>query len=220
MPETGIGFFPDIGGSVFLGRLPPGIGTYLGITGARLDAGEALHLGLIDKVVDPDQFDILIEVLASGVSAEEAVAVAQSAPLPAPDISALLTVSRAFDQPSALGIVQALEREQTEAASRIAASLRRRCPFSLEITARLIAVGGRYSLRDALAIDFRIAQRFMERDDYFEGVRAVLVDRDNAPAWVPARLEDVNLKEVEACFAPLAGRELWPLSAEAARDLP
>jgi len=213
MPETGIGFFPDIGGSIFLSRLPDGIGTYLGMTGERLAAAEAMALGLIDAVADTGEHEVLLERLAEGMPADAAVAALAPAPLPASDLSALRERSRHFAARSALDIVRTLEADEDATSHATAAALRSRAPFSLEVTARLIADARYWQLRDALAIDFRVAQRFMKRGDYFEGVRAVLVDRDGHPAWDPSRLEDVDPAEVEACFTPLDAPELWPLSS-------
>lgn len=211
MPETGIGFFPDVGGSVFLGRLPGGIGTYLGMTGARLDAAEALALGLIDAVADPAEQERLLDRLIDGTSADEAAAALRGS-LPPADLTGLTERSRHFATGSALGIVAALEAAGDAESEKTASLLRARAPFSLAVTARLVDGARTWELRDALAIDFRIAQRFMERNDYFEGVRAVLIDRDQRPVWQPTRLEDVDPAEVDRCFSPLEGQELWPLS--------
>ncbi|MGN6489583.1 MAG: enoyl-CoA hydratase/isomerase family protein [Devosia sp.] len=213
MPETGIGFFPDVGGSVFLSRLPDGIGPYLGMTGARLGAAEALELGLVDAVVEPAALDTLVERLAAGTPVEAALATLARAALPDSRLAEVARRARHFARGSARAIVQALEADGSDEARETAAVLRARAPFSLELTARLIAGARSWQLRDALAMDFRIAQRFMQRGDYFEGVRAVLIDRDGQPAWQPERLEEVDPVEVDACIAPLDGPELWPLSA-------
>jgi len=212
MPETGIGFFPDVGASVFLGRLESGIGNYLGLTGARIGAGDALNLGLIDAVVPRARHDQLVDDIASGVPVETAIAAHQ-----VEDHRALRRVLPMKDLPldvlsrsNALSIVTDLEARDDALSRMIAALLRQRCPFSLAITARLIATDTPRSVRDALATDFRVALRFMHRGDYFEGVRAVLIDRDNAPKWHPDRLEAVDRDEVDSYFEGLESAELWP----------
>jgi enoyl-CoA hydratase len=208
MPETGIGFFPDVGGSVFLGRLPVGVGTYLGMTGARIAVGDALALGLVDAVVLVDQQASLLDRLAAGESPGQLVASLGDDAELVRSLGDIERIGQFFSSDSALAILRALEAASDPWARETARQLRRRCPFSLEITSRLVRRGAQWTLREALATDFRIAQRFMRRNDYFEGVRAVLIDRDQ-PAWQPRRLEDVDIAEVEACFLPLAQAELW-----------
>lgn len=208
MPETGIGFFPDVGGSVFLGRLPAGVGAYLGMTGARIAAGDALSLGLVDAVVPVDRRDHLLDRLAAGEAPAKVVASLGDGTEAVRSLGDIERIEEFFSSDSALAILRGLEAASDPWARDTARQLRQRCPFSLEITSRLVSRGGRWTLRQALATDFRIAQRFMRRNDYFEGVRAVLIDRDQ-PAWQPQRLEDVDIAEVEACFLPLAQTELW-----------
>jgi enoyl-CoA hydratase len=208
MPETGIGFFPDVGGSVFLGRLPAGVGTYLGMTGSRIAVGDALSLGLVDAVVPDDRQPFLLDRLAAGAPPAEVVAGLGDGPELARSLGNIELIGQFFSGDSALAIQWSLEAASDLWARETARQLRLRCPFSLEITSRLVSRGAHWALREALATDFRIAQRFMRRNDYFEGVRAVLIDRDQ-PGWQPRRLEDVDIAEVEACFLPLAQAELW-----------
>lgn len=210
MPETAIGFFPDAGGSFFLGRLPDGIGTYLGLTGFRIGAGDALELGLVDAVVEPDRHGAIVDRLAAGDPPDIAIAAVPKVSGPPRRLERNHSIADCFQQGSALGIRERLEARDDDWAVETARQLRRRAPFSLEVTARLVERAKGLDLRAALAMEFRLARRFMRRDDYFEGVRAVLIDKDHRPAWNPDRLEDVDIAAVEGCFAPLPSRELWP----------
>jgi enoyl-CoA hydratase len=213
MPETGIGFFPDVGGSVFLSRLPDGIGAFMGVTGARIGAGDALALEMVDAVAPRDAHDEIIAGLAAGEPADQVVGNLPPQLDPSSTLPSREAIAAHFQGESALAIVERLQAAGDQWAADAARLLRQRCPFSLEVTTRLIEKGRGLSLREALAADFRLAQRFMRREDYFEGVRAVLIDRDNRPSWRPGRLEEVDIDEVGACFAPLPGQELWPEEA-------
>ena len=210
MPETDIGFFPDVAGTRFLARCPDNIGLYMALTGARISAADAMDLGLAEVVVSADRHPALVERIAAGAPVDDAIAAGAVPPgkdLPRLDHRA--EIAELFSGDSALAIVQRLERSPAEWARTTAADLRRRCPFALELTTLTVRRAAGHSVADILARDFRISQHLMLKNDYFEGVRARLIDRDGNPAWVPARLEDVDRQEVEACFAPWSGREMW-----------
>jgi enoyl-CoA hydratase len=210
MPETDIGFFPDVAGTRFLARCPDNIGLYMALTGARISAADAMDFGLAEAFVPADRHPALLERIAGEALADEAIAaVAVPTAKDLPRLEHRAEIAELFSGDSALAIVQRLERSSAEWARKIAEDLRRRCPFTLELTTLAVRRAAGHSVKDILARDFRISQHLMLKNDYFEGVRARLIDRDNNPAWMPARLEDVDRGEVEACFGPWSGREMW-----------
>jgi enoyl-CoA hydratase len=211
MPETGIGFFPDIGATHFLPRLPGKIGTYLGMTGARIDLGDVLALGLATAHVPFARFDSLVARFAKGESIDEAIAM-ESAPSPS---SALMRekslIDRCFSGASAADIVTALEAERqkgSEFAAATLSTLRSRSPTSLAITLRQMQLGASLDLEAALRLEFRICQRVMRGHDYYEGVRSVVIDKGHLPHWRPARIEDLVESEIDVYFSPYPGGEL------------
>ena len=210
MPECRIGLFPDIAGSHFLARCPDHFGMYMGLTSLRVGGADAVRLGLADYYVSSHRLDALIAELRCNPSVEGALA-ASAEPLPESSLSApLAAVSAIFGQASLAEIVQALETEQVHWAQEALQAISEACPLSSAITFRTIREATAKSVRDCLQTDFRIAQRLMRRGDYFEGVRARIIDKDNKPRWNPARIQDVSADEIDACFAPLPSELTFP----------
>lgn len=183
MPETAIGFFPDIGASYFLNRLPGAIGCYLALTGTRASPADALYAGLATAVVDEPALGRIEAALADGAGPEEAVA-----PHRGGCGSSFLArhreaVDRCFGQSSLDAIFRALETESTDFASRAAASLRAASPTSLQITLDLLQRTRTASLAKCLEIEYTLAREVTRGPDFSEGVRAMLVDKDRSPVW-------------------------------------
>ena len=183
MPETAIGFFPDIGASYFLNRLPGAIGCYLALTGTRASPADALYAGLATAVVDEPALGRIQAALADGAGPEEAVA-----PHRGGCGSSFLArhreaVDRCFGQSSLDAIFRALETESTDFASRAAASLRAASPTSLQITLDLLQRTRTASLAKCLEIEYTLAREVTRGPDFSEGVRAMLVDKDRSPVW-------------------------------------
>jgi enoyl-CoA hydratase len=216
MPETGIGFFPDVGGSYFLPRCPGELGMYLGLTGERLKGGEALYAGIGTAFVRSASIPALIESLtqlSDGRGAGEAVAAAigrHLAPHDVPAVAALQPkIDRTFAGASVEAIFAALQNEGAdEFASKTSATLAAKSPTALKLSYRLLRAGRNRTLDQCLAMEFRLALHTMQGDDFYEGVRAVIIDKDNRPAWHPTRLEEVSEAAIDAYFAPLGADEL------------
>ena len=211
MPEVGIGFFPDVGATYFLPRLPGRFGTYLALTGARIGLADALALGLMTAHVPATRFDALLTRLTEGANVDEAIAAEKAA---APDSSLLQQkhfVDGCFAAPSVAAILEEID-EASYAGSNFAMTtyetIRSRSPTSLAIALRQMRLGPTLDLEAALRLEYRIAERVTRGHDYSEGVRAVLIDRDGEPHWTPAEVEKINSAEIEAYFAPLAEGEL------------
>jgi enoyl-CoA hydratase len=198
MPETAIGFFPDIGATFFLPRLPGRIGTYLGLTGARMQGADAVHAGLATQFTPRSEFPGLSQALArdgAGALAEYA------APLPAfslaPQRAAL---DYCFSADTVPQIVQRLEADNSDWAKRTLGLLRGVSPSALCWTLKALRRGADLTLPQALDAEFALTHTTMRHPDFAEGVRAMVVDKDRQPHWQPARIEDVDPAATAALF--------------------
>ena len=210
MPETGIGFFPDVGGTYFLPRMPGKVGTWLALTASRLGQADALWSGFATHAAPASSFDAIIETLAETGDAEAALA-AHAAPAGEPALPALQPViDRCFSGGTVEAILANLDAEaeagtgeHAEWAARQAATMRQKSPTSLKIALRQMQVGAGADFEECMATEYRIVTRILRGVDFFEGVRAVIIDKDNAPEWRPARLDAVPDADIDAYFAPL-----------------
>jgi enoyl-CoA hydratase len=221
MPETGIGLFPDVGATRFLNHCPGHVGRYLGLTGARLSAEDALYCSFATHAVKHDRVEALVEELgrpAWHTGYEHGLAevyLGRFAVKPGLGTLAALqpAIDRCFAGDSVETILDALAAEaaggtQAAWAEETRASLLTKSPTSLKITLRQLAIGRDYDLEAALALEYRLTQHVMAAHDFYEGVRAMLIDRDQKPHWCPATLAEVSESMVDAYFAPIGGREL------------
>jgi enoyl-CoA hydratase len=183
MPETAIALFPDVGTSFVLPRLPGSLGLWLALTGARLKGSEAVEAGLATHHVPRADLPALREALLEG----EAEAVGRFARIVHPGAVAAVrdAVDRCFSLPTLEAIEDALDREGTEWAAAQSATLRRMSPTSMAVTIELLRRGASMSLADCLRMELALTRRVVFHPDFAEGVRAVLVDKDNAPSWAP-----------------------------------
>ncbi len=209
MPETGIGLFPDVGGTYFLPRCPGEIGMYLGLTGARLKAADMLYAGLGDAYVPTGRLAELEAALRTD-SADvertiERFAESPGAPPLAPHRAA---IDRHFSHASVEAILDSLEGDGSEWAAKTAQTIRTKSPTSLKITFRQIRAGGERDFDDCMRLEWRMVNRVIAGHDFYEGTRAVVIDKDQAPKWRPASLEKVGTDDVDAYFAPLPEGDL------------
>lgn len=219
MPETGIGLFPDVGGGWFLSRLPGEAGMYLALTGARLDAAGALALGIVTHFVPSQRLEGFEAVLATTIAETNSGRAAINDVLerfsesPGADPLAVHRglIDTCFAETSVEAVLAALDREAkggSEFARDTAATIRHKCPTSLKITFEQLRRGRNLSsLFDVLAMEYRLSQHCMAGTEFFEGIRAVLVDKDHAPKWRPDSLEGVDEELVARHFGPVPGRE-------------
>jgi enoyl-CoA hydratase len=212
MPEVGIGFFPDVGATHFLPRLPGRIGAYLGLTGARASAADATALGLATHYVPSTGFADLTLALGEDRPVD---AIVQEHATPAPPsamIAARGEIDACFASSRVSDIVAALEAAETNPFLRDAlTALRAKSPTSLAIAARQVRDGAGLTFEEAMATEFRIVSRLCRGHDFYEGVRALIVDKDNKPDWRPAVVAAVSEADLDAFFAPLPARdELFP----------
>lgn len=211
MPEAGIGFFPDVGATYFLPRLPFHSGIYLALTGARLDCGDANGLGLASGYVPAGRHAHLLERLINGEPADRAVLSEQSPPPASKLLDHRALITRCFAAETLPEILHRLDDEASrgsEFASAAAKAVRAKSPTSLAIALRQMQIGARLTLTEALRTEYRIAARIARGHDYYEGVRALIIDKDNSPHWDPAIFEAVAPAAIDNYFAPLASGEL------------
>jgi enoyl-CoA hydratase len=211
MPETAIGLFPDDGVSWAFARMPDEIGIYLALTGRAMGRADAYRLGLVTHCLPAARF---AEVRAAIGDADPVDPVLDSRHEDPGlgEIEALRpAIARCFGQPSVEAIAAALATERGESetwAKAALADLQRCSPTSLKVTLRHVRTLRGADLSATLKQDFRLACRFMQAHDFYEGVRAGLIDRDQAPKWQPDSLDQVSDAVVEAYFAPLGADEL------------
>ena len=211
MPETGIGLFPDDGVSWVLARLPDEIGMYLALTGRSLGRADAYRLGLVTHCLPARQFAAVLDALRDADPVDPMLDGRHVDPGHA-ELDALRpAIARCFGADSVVAIVSALQSERGAErvwAEGVLKDLAQRSPTSLKVTYRHVREARDLDLRATLAQDYRLVCRFMLGHDFHEGVRATLIDRDQAPRWEPARLAEVSDLRIEAYFAGLGAAEL------------
>jgi enoyl-CoA hydratase len=203
MPETGIGLFPDVGASYYLSHMPGQLGVYLGLTGNRIQAADILYTGFGTHFAPSASMAAIVADLemadAEEVMRRHATPFDQVAPL-----SQYRTViDRCFSGYTVEAIVAALEKEASVWADQVRATILQKSPMSLKVTLRELREAAHMSFEDCMVMEYRLVQAFMADRDFFEGVRAVIIDKDNKPNWQPATLEAVTPEMVDAYFKPL-----------------
>src|SRR3984885_11329706 len=213
MPEVAIGFFPDVGGSYFLSRLPGMLGRYLALTGLKIRAADALYSQLADLYLPPAAIASITDDLSALRWGSDRFADLQrfmraraAAPESAPTLPALREcIDLHFSKASVAAILSSLESENRSAyaawAEETAQLMRSRSPTLLSVTLRQLQRGASMSLADCFRMELGMAAHSFEQGDFLEGVRAVLIDKDNKPRWQPSRIEDVTDSMIEAWFS-------------------
>jgi enoyl-CoA hydratase len=215
MPETGIGMFPDVGGSYFLSRAPGGLGLYLALTGARLGPADSVYVGYAQACVPSERLDALVGALAEaefdGDPKASATRVIERFSVPAgePQLAQHRgLIDRVFALDSVEEIVAALRAAGSPFASDAADKIGRDSPTSLKLAHRQIREGNSRGFDDCMRMEWRMVNRIIDGHDFYEGVGALLVDKGRTPIWNPPSLGQVSDKAIDAYFAPLPGREL------------
>lgn len=208
MPETGIGLFPDVGGTYFLPRCPGEVGMYLGLTGARLKVADAVYAGIADVFVPADRHDGLLARLVDGVAVDVAIAAESQTPGVAPIAELQDQIDAAFNADSVNSILERLAADGSEWAVKTAETIRSKSPLSTRVAYGQIRAGAELDFEDCMSLEFRLTNRFMAAPDFYEGVRAVVIDKDQAPKWRPTSLDAVTDKQVAGYFASLGDDEL------------
>jgi enoyl-CoA hydratase len=217
MPETGIGLFPDVGGGWHLPRLPGESGMWLALTGARLRGADCLALGIATHFVESGRIaelkDFLISAhprLRGDERIKETLSRFQSKPGPAPIAAQRADIDRLFAGDSVEAIFAALAADPSDWARAQLDILKTKSPQTLKVAFRELRQGAAMtSFTDEMAVEYRISARVVRRHDFLEGVRAVIVEKDNAPRWDPATLDGVSEAMLDEIFAALPADEEW-----------
>ncbi|KIL99000.1 3-hydroxyisobutyryl-CoA hydrolase [Paramagnetospirillum magnetotacticum MS-1] len=215
MPETGIGFFPDVGATHFLNRCPGSVGLYLGLTGRQLGPADCLWAGIATHFVPVERLDELHNALdAAALSSDPTDAVAATLsrfhqpPGDGPLLRHLDTLECCFAMGRLEDVVEGLRRDGGQWAWDTIWDLSGRAPLSLAVTHRQLREGKGMEFDEAISREFRLAWHFLAGHDFLEGIRALVVDKDRRPVWSPSSLAEVDELSVAAYFQMLGDDEL------------
>ena len=220
MPETGIGFFPDVGGGWFLSRAPGQIGTYLGVTGDVISAADALYADLADLFVPGSQLAALEKAIIDGKDARSTAQefAARFASEADPARSRLAqhraAIDRHFAFDSVPEIVSSLAADNSEFAVATLATMNKRSPLMMSVVLSQLRRAKHLEIADCLRMERTMVRRSFENGEVIEGVRALAIDKDHAPKWKPASLDEVSDQMVQRFF-----ESAWPEYAHPLRDL-
>ena len=212
MPETGIGLFPDVGGGWYLSRLEGRVGQFLALTGARIAGAGCLALGLATHYLTSN----LLAEAKSRIATEDVEridGILGTLSVTPPDskiVETLFQINRHFASDRLEDIFASLEGDESDWAMKELATLRSKSPQTCKVALRQLAESLKLTdFADNMAMEYRIASRVLVRPDFAEGVRAVIVDKDNSPKWDPATAEGVTDALIDAIVAPLPAKEEW-----------
>ncbi len=210
MPETGIGLFPDVGGGWYLSRLPGRIGQFLALTGARFDGAECKWAGLATHYMPHDDLAEAKKRLAAGHDPAQVLAALSVTPPEARVEANAAKIALHFASDRFEDILASLEADDSDWAAKELATLRTKSPQTCKVALRQLHDSlGCADFADNMAMEYRIASRVLTLPDFAEGVRAVIVDKDNAPQWNPTTPEAVTDTLIARIFAPLPAEEEW-----------
>jgi enoyl-CoA hydratase len=215
MPETGIGLYPDVGATYFLPRLPGRLGLFLGLTGWRLKAADCLYAGLATHFVERERLEALTETLAAGngktlgnADVDGILADFSGDPGPSGLESLRDGIDRCFAGESVEEIIEALGREPDDWARKARSMMERASPTSLRMTFRQLHLGSRLEFEDCMRLENRLSLACLTGADFYEGIRAVIVEKDQSPKWRPPSLAEVPSEALDKAFASLGDAEL------------
>ena len=220
MPEVNIGLFPDVGGSYFLARAPGQLGNYLGLTGLTVRAADALYVDLADCFVPQERMPALMALIEAtpGAGLRAAVEGFAGAFKGQQGASVLeaerATIDRHFGAGSVAAIMASLARDEGVFAQKALAAMKLRSPLLMCVTHELLKRGAALDVADCLRLERTLVRHNFEHGEVLEGIRALVIDRDNAPQWKPGTLEEVTPEMVAKFFEPV-----WPASAHPLRHL-
>ena len=208
MPETGIGLFPDVGGSWFLPRLPGELGMYMAMTGARLKSADCVYAKICDAYMPSDRHDEFVAALRAGKGIGNVLACLSVAPGEAALAEIRDAIDLCFSGCSVEEIVMALEADGSEWSTKQLGIMAGKSPTSQKVAYRQLRAGAALDFDGCMVMEYRMSQAFMEGGDTFEGIRAVVVDKDMSPKWSPASLSDLSDADVARYFISLGERDL------------
>jgi enoyl-CoA hydratase len=215
MPEVGLGFFPDVGGTYLLSRSPGEIGTYFGLTGTTMNGPDAIHAGFADAVVPSARLVALREVLTkvrTGTLSSEVRALIDgfaTGETAGPVAAKQAEIDRLFGFGRMEDVITALKRDSSELAQAALKTLGEKSPRGMVVTLKLLRLARKaVSLEECLVREYRAALEVFRSDDFREGVRAAVIDKDRNPRWSPPAIEDVTPEMIAPYFAEIGAGEL------------
>lgn len=218
MPETNIGFFPDVGGGYFLPRCPGQTGAYLALTSKRIKAIDTIYIGFGTHYVTPDAMQALKQELCkmkwndSADAKAQADAVIEKHTSEPAGVSELAPhraqIDTCFGHDRIEDIIAALQADGSDWANETLQALYAMSPTSLKIALRQIRMGANMPFAQVMTMEYRLSQALMNRHDFYEGIRAALIDKDRQPKWQPPRITEVSDLDIDACFQSLGERDL------------
>lgn len=210
MPETGIGFFPDVGGTYFLPRLPGAIGFYLGLTGAKITTDDCVTTSIATHKILRESLSEIIQTLVDEPFVSDAHSAVThllhrfSVPVKTSSlIEAKTAIDSCFNQQEVDNILTSARESRHPLCQEAAKMMVKKSPTSLKITLRALQQGNQLDFDACMRQEYRLVTRFLQGHDFIEGIRAVIIDKDQSPRWQPAELEKVTDQQVDAYFAPL-----------------
>lgn len=212
MPETSIGLFPDVGGTYFLPRLPHHLGYYLGLTGARINADDSVALGIAQHKMASSSLDDFLHALAdTSLTQQNAYNMVTAAidKFATPANSSVLMqdasiIESCFKETSIEGIINKLAASQQPFLQKALDGLQKKSPTSLKVTLAALLKGATLSFDECMKQEYNLVSNFLRNHDFFEGIRAVIIDKDQLPQWKPATLADVSEHAVATYFLPVS----------------
>ncbi|MGJ8563934.1 MAG: enoyl-CoA hydratase/isomerase family protein [Alphaproteobacteria bacterium] len=207
MPETGIGYFPDVGGTYFLPRLGASVGNWLGLTGARAKTAEACALGIANGYIPTDKHEAFIEALGKAkLDGTDGAAqkVMKGFVKPAPKAADLPGEIGAFNRDTVAEILGALDDLETDWATAQAANIRKKSPLAMAVTLEAMKRGAGMNFREAMTTELDLSLSFLKTQDFYEGIRAQLIDKDRNPKWSHESVDKVTKAQIERLFKKTA----------------
>ncbi len=211
MPETGIGLFPDVGGGWFLPRMPSHIGTWLALTGGRIKAADCELIGVATDFVESGKVEALKAAIVADPAAIDRLLTEYEGDAGRPPLAAHQDeIDKIFGADTLEEILAGLKAAGTEWASEQLKVLATKSPQTMKVALRQLRLGGKMeSFAENMTMEYRIGARVVQRHDFIEGVRAVIVDKDNSPRWNPPTPEGVSEAMLDEIFAPLPSDQEW-----------
>lgn len=212
MPETSIGFYPDVGATYVLSRLPHHIGIYLGLTGAKISYSDCYALGIVQEIVAQESIPNLVTQLAEASlpDSQAITEILQKNAIPVPPSELMKhqdEIDTCFSKKTIEEILAALESYPSEWCHQIADSIKTKSPTSLKVTLAALEKGKQLSFDECMQMEYRLTQHFLQGHDFFEGIRAAIIDKDQKPRWLPEKFSELSAQEVEGYFS-VVGEEL------------
>lgn len=210
MPETGIGFFPDVGGTYFLPRIQDHIGYYLGLTGARIKVDDSLLLKIVTQKIHHEKLPNVLQGLIDTDLGDdphrkvtEFLNMFAEPPVQSELASAATDLNHCFSATTMEGIIERLVASTTPLCKQALETLYKKSPTALKVTLAALINGDKLNFDECMQQEYRLVTRFLLEHDFIEGIRAVIIDKDQSPVWRPAKLSEVSDAAIQAYFAPL-----------------